>query len=184
MSFFFSLSLSGSASPLLLLVVMFFSLSSLLYFPPFPVPSVLCHIEFSQEFEHELIISDSCCSCVCVCARRGKGVRTDALSPPSQRHQHGGHTDCTCVFVHVQTQASTSLLCKRRTHVGPMLHDDTRGSRHTYPRVLLVFFGGPSVFYSHLYITLRPRFSQLLSMNYVSAPYGARIVSSGLSFPT
>lgn len=41
--------------------------SLLLQFPPFPVPSVRCHIEFSQEFEHELIISDSCCSRVCVC---------------------------------------------------------------------------------------------------------------------
>ena len=45
--------------------------------PSLPVPSVHCHIEFSQEFEHELIISNSCCSCVrvfvcvCVCVSGG-----------------------------------------------------------------------------------------------------------------
>lgn len=54
---FFVLSLSSSLSVILLLPLSPCS-------PSLPVPSVHCHIEFSQEFEHESLISNSCCSCV------------------------------------------------------------------------------------------------------------------------
>lgn len=83
-----------------------------------PVPSVHCHIEFSQEFEHELIISNSCCSCVrvlvCVCVYVSEFVcvwwmltiLTGSLSPQSQFHTPSilpNSTHTGTHIVHMQT---------------------------------------------------------------------------------
>lgn len=107
--------------------------SSLSIIPPFllslPVPSVHRHIEFSQEFEHELIISDSCCSCVsvficmfvyvcgCVCVLWMLTILTGGLSPQSQFHTPSSLPNSTRKHLKTHTQthtdAHTQFTCVR-----------------------------------------------------------------------
>lgn len=95
----------------------------------FSVPSVHCHIEFSQEFEHESLISNSCCSCarLHVCVYVSEFVRVwlvltilpGSLSPQSQFHTPSSllnsvHTLSHTKIVHT---CSTCRLSHPNSHI-------------------------------------------------------------------
>lgn len=98
---------------------------------PLSVPSVWYHIAFSQEFEHELIISNSCHSSVfvslcvmCVCERERERVRVCKLFCVMDSHGHA----VTSITVSLTKQPANQYTHTQgtRVHMQPIqIHKST-----------------------------------------------------------